>query len=732
MVRVPDAPTMTTERRPLALALLALAACQAPARTPDAPASRADVVVYGGTSAGVAAAVRLARLGRSVIVVSPDEHLGGLSSSGLGFTDSGEKSVIGGVSREFYARIFDHYADDGAWTRQTRESYGNRGQHGVAVDGRTGTMWVFEPHVAEQAFEDMIAEAGVRVDRGVRLDRGAGGVEMASGGDAPRIASFRTLDGARYAAKVFVDATYEGDLMAAAGVSYHVGRESNDTYGETWNGVQPDARHHGHHFGVVDGPVDPYVVPGDPASGHIPLVGGDPIQPRGAGDDRVQSYCFRLCMTDDPENLVPFEAPEGYDPADYELVARVFEAGWRRTIPPFDRMPNLKTDTNNHGPVSFDFVGGADAYPEASYERRAEIVAAHERYQRGLLHFLRTSHRVPRETNAQLDSWGLAADEFVDNDNWPYQVYVREARRMVGDFVMTEHEVQGRRAVPEPIGMGSYVMDSHNVQRYVTPEGHVDNEGDVGVKPPGPYGIAYGAITPRREECANLLVPVCVSSSHIAFGSIRMEPVFMVLADSAAHAAHLAIEGGVAVQDVPYAELRAALDAAGQVCETPAPLAAELEAARAEREARSIDPASLEGLVIDDADATFEGAWTRSTASPRFLGPAYHHDGDRRDGALTATFEAVVPESLAGDIEVRLLYPYASNRATNARVTVQVGASDPVERTVDQRAAPPIPPLATPLGTFPVTPGDVVRVTLSNAGADGHVIADGVQIQRAP
>jgi len=719
---------MPNLRTALALALLVAASCRGPATSPEARPTRADVVVYGGTSAGVAAAVRLARLGREVVVVSPDEHLGGLSSSGLGFTDSGEKSVIGGVSREFYARIFDHYSDDVAWTRQTRESYGNRGQHGVAVDGATGTMWVFEPHVAEQAFEDMIAAAGVRVDRGVRLDRGPGGVEMASGGDAPRIASFRTLGGARYAAEVFIDATYEGDLMAAAGVSYHVGRESNDMYGETWNGVQPEARHHGHHFGVVDRPVDPYVVPGDPASGLIPLVGGDPIQPRGTGDDRVQSYCFRLCMSDDPENRVPFEAPEGYDPDEFELVARVFEAGWLRTIPKFDRMPNRKTDTNNHGPVSFDFVGGADEYPEASYERRAEIVAEHERYQRGLLYYLRTSHRVPRETNAQLDTWGLAADEFTDNGNWPYLVYVREARRMVGDFVMTEHEVQGRRAVPEPVGMGSYVMDSHNVQRYVTPDGHVENEGDVGVKPPGPYGIAYGAITPRREECANLLVPVCVSSSHIAFGSIRMEPVFMVLADSAAHAAHLAIEGGVAVQEVPYAELREALDGAGQVCETPEPLAAKLAAARAEREARHVDPASLEGLVIDDADATFEGAWTRSTASSRFLGPAYHHDGDRRDGALTATFEAVVPESLAGEVEIRLLYPHASNRATNTRVTVQIGASDPVERRVDQRAEPSIPPLATSLGAFTVATGEAVRVTLSNAGADGYVVADGVQL----
>lgn len=714
----------------LAFVLLTLTACRASGGAAEAPVSHADVVVYGGTSAGVAAAVRLARLGRSVIVVSPDEHLGGLSSSGLGFTDSGEKNVIGGVSREFYARIYDHYAGDEAWTRQTRESYGNRGQHGVAVDGASGTMWVFEPHVAEQAFEDMIAEAGVRVDRGVRLDRGPGGVVVAGGGGGPRIASFRSLGGARYAAEVFIDATYEGDLMAAAGVSYHVGRESNDTYGETWNGVQPDARHHGHHFGVVDGPVDPYVVPGDPASGLIALVGDDPIQSRGTGDDRVQSYCFRLCMSDDPGNRVPFEAPEGYDPEDYELVARVFEAGWLRTIPKFDRMPNRKTDTNNHGPVSFDFVGGADEYPEASYERRAEIVAEHERYQRGLLYFLRTSDRVPPETNAQLDTWGLAADEFEDNGNWPYQIYVREARRMVGHFVMTEHEVQGRRAVPGPIGMGSYVMDSHNVQRYVTPEGHVDNEGDVGVKPPGPYGIAYGAITPRREECANLLVPVCVSSSHIAFGSIRMEPVFMVLADSAAHAAHLAIEGGVAVQEVPYAELRAALDAAGQVCETPAPLAAKLAAARAEREGRHVDPASLEGLVIDDADATFQGAWTRSTGSSHFLGPAYHHDGDRRDGGLSATFEATIPESLAGEIEIRLLYPHHPNRATNARVTVEVTGTEPVTRSVDQRAEPPIPPLATSLGKFTTAPGDVVRVTLSNAETDGYVVADGVQITR--
>lgn len=352
---------------------------------------------------------------------------------------------------------------------------------------------------------------------------------------------------------MFIDATYEGDLMAAAGVSYTVGREACGQYGEKWNGVQAGVYHHRHYFST---PIDPYIVPGDPSSGLLPHISVEPIQPNCTGDDKIQAYCYRLCMSNHPDNRVPFEKPEGYDPANYELLARVFESGWNEWFAKFDVIPNRKTDTNNHGPFSSDYIGMNYDYPEASYERRREIVEDHINYQKGLLYFVSTDERVPEEVRNRMQNWGLAKDEFTDNGNWPYQLYVREARRMVGAYVTTENEVLGKVNVPDPVGMGSYTLDSHNVQRFVTEEGFVQNEGDVGVKPSKSYHIAYGSIIPVKEECENLLVPICVSSSHIAFGSIRMEPVFMILGQSAAAAAVMAIDNKTSVQDVPYEQLK--------------------------------------------------------------------------------------------------------------------------------------------------------------------------------
>ncbi len=274
-----------------------------------------------------------------------------------------------------------------------------------------------------------------------------------------------------------------------------------------------------------------------------------------------------MCLTDAPDNRVPFAEPAGYDPGRYELLARIFAAGWRETFAKFDPIPNRKTDTNNHGPMSTDFIGGSRDYPEASYERRRRIVLEHEAYQKGWLWFIVSDPRVPRDVRDEMRRWGLAKDEFADNGHWPRQLYIREARRMVGRRVMTENELLKRRDVSDPVGMGSYGIDSHNIQRIVTPEGAVQNEGDIGVPTNGPYQIAYGALTPQAGQAGNLLVPVCVSSSHIAFGSIRMEPVFMILAQSAATAACLAIDGGIAVQDVPYGKLRARLLADGQILE---------------------------------------------------------------------------------------------------------------------------------------------------------------------
>jgi hypothetical protein len=531
-----------------------------------APTRGTDILVYGCTAGGVSAAVQAGKLGKSVLMVCPETHLGGMSSGGLGWTDSGNKAVIGGLAREFYHRVRQHYDRPDAWRWQKRDEYGNRGQDTEAVDTTSPTMWIFEPHVAEEIFEAWVREAGITVIRNACLDREKG-VEK----DGTRIVSMATLDGKRYFARMFIDATYEGDLMAAAGVSYRVGRESSATYGERWAGVQTQAFHHGHNFGVIKTPISPYVVPGDASSGVLPHVSAAPVGRDGDGDSKVQAFCFRLCLTRVAANRVPFPRPAGYDPREFELLLRVFAAGWRETFDKFDPIPNGKTDTNNHGPFSTDAIGMNWDYPDASDARRREIVARHAAYQQGWLYFIANDPRVPAVVRDQMAAWGLARDEFADNGNWPHQLYIREARRMVGKHVMTEHELTRQRPTPEPIGMGSYGIDSHNVQRYITAQGSVQNEGDIGVSTNGPYQISYGSLVPRPGDVTNLLVPVCVSSSHVAYGSIRMEPVFMVLGQSASTAAAIAIDARLAVQDVPYERLRARLLADGQVLEYTPP-----------------------------------------------------------------------------------------------------------------------------------------------------------------
>ena len=545
--------------RHTALGILLWSASVQLAAAPALP-DKADIVIYGCTSGAIAAAIQARHMNKSVVLVCPERHLGGLTAGGLGWTDSGDKAVIGGLSREFYHRVWIEYQKPETWRWQRREQYGNKGQGTEALDTTGRTMWIFEPHVAEQVYEKWIQELKIPVARNSWLDRRKG-VRL----DGRRIVSITTLDGKTYAGKVFIDATYEGDLMAAAGVEYTVGRESTATYGEKWNGVQTGVLHHRHHFGVLKTPISPYVVPGDPSSGVLPLVSTAPPGEYGSADKKVQAYCFRMCLTQVPENRVAFAKPEGYDPNQYELLVRIFNAGWRETFQKFDPIPNLKTDTNNHGPFSTDYIGRNWDYPEATYERRREIVQEHERYQRGWLYFIANDPRVPEDVRSQMAKWGLAKDEFTDTGNWPHQIYVREARRMLGKYVMTENELLKRKPTPESIGMGSYGIDSHNIQRYITPEGFVQNEGDIGVSTRGPYQIAFGSILPKSGQAPNLLVPVCLSSSHIAYGSIRMEPVFMILGQSAATAAAMAIDGNLAVQDVPYDKLRARLLADGQV-----------------------------------------------------------------------------------------------------------------------------------------------------------------------
>jgi FAD dependent oxidoreductase len=521
------------------------------------------VCIYGGTAGGVAAGVQAARMGKSAVIAEFGNHLGGLTSGGLGATDIGNKAAIGGIAREFYHRVALHYANRNAWRfEQPEEYFTKRGGRSTAgeLSGADATRWTFEPHVAEDILFQMVNEAKV----GVYFQQRLASVNK----EGERITEIAMENGKVYRAAMFVDATYEGDLMAKAGVSYTVGREGNAKYNETLNGVRAETPKH--QFTV---PVDPYLRPGDAGSGLLPFIqSGDGGTP-GAGDACVQAYNFRLCYTQDPINRLPHRPPPKYDPAKYELLARYLEAlvAAQRTpeLKAFWNpvwMPNGKTDINNNGGFSTDFIGANYAYPDADYATRAQIRQAHEDYVRGFVYFLATSPRVPQNMRAEMQKWGPARDEFPDTDHWPHQLYVREARRMISDYVMTEHNCRGQQVAEDPVGLGAYGMDSHNCQRIVK-GGHAENEGDVEVSVRSPYPICYRSIVPKAGECENLLVPICLSATHIAYGSIRMEPVFMILGQSAATAAVLAMEGKVPVQKLPYASLRPRLAADKQVLE---------------------------------------------------------------------------------------------------------------------------------------------------------------------
>jgi hypothetical protein len=671
-----------------------------------------DVVVYGGTSAGVIAAVQAKKMGKSVIIVGPDVHLGGLSSGGLGYTDTGNKAVIGGLARNFYHRVWGEYQKDSTWAWQRPEAFGNKGQGTVAMDKDERTMWIFEPSVAEKVFEDYVKEFGLSVLRDEWLDR-AKGVRVADG----RIAEITMLSGKKFAGKMFIDATYEGDLLAAAGVSYHVGREANSAYGEEWNGNQVGILHHGHHFGAVKKPISAYKVPGYPFSGLLPRISPEPPGVRGEGDKRVQAYCYRWCATDHPDNRIPFPKPANYDASQYELLVRVLDAGWRQTFHKFDLLPNRKTDTNNHGPFSFDNIGMNYDYPEASYERRKEILAEHRTYQQGLLWFLANDPRVPADVREEASRWGLPKDEFKDNGHWPHQIYVREARRMVGAFVMTENELTKKKPTPDSVGMGSYTIDSHNVRRYVTPEGNVQNEGDIGV-PISPYSIAYGSLVPKRGEIANLFAPVACSATHIAYGSIRMEPVFMILGQSAATAAVLAIDGNLAVQDVPYAVLRARLLADGQVLEH------ESSKEKPKGHGSAKPASSLPGVTVDDDEAALTGDWKQSSANSGFVGSGYRHDDKGSAGPVSATFIGKLPA--AGTYAVSLTVVPNANRSRDALVRIE-HADGAAEIRADLTGKGSKDGLL-PLGAYRFSAGPA-KVTVSNSGAKGYVLVDAVNWQ---
>jgi len=523
-----------------------------------------EVCVYGGTSGGIAAAIQAARMQKTVVLLEFDNHIGGLTTGGLGATDIGNKAAIGGIAREFYGRIAEHYAKEESWVYEQSADYFARraGSQTIASDPLTApagqrTMWTFEPKVAEMIFKEMLQDAGVPVRYHQRL------ASVRKRGD--RMVAITMDDGSEFRAKMYVDASYEGDLMAKAGVQYHVGREANSVYRETLNGVRAKTPKH-----QIIVHVDPYVRPGDPSSGLLPFVqrgsGGKP----GTGDDRVQAYNYRLCFTTNDVNRLPVTPPPNYDPAQYELLARYVEAlvkaGKKPQLSQFWHpiwLPNHKTDINNNGGFSTDFIGANYDYAEASHKERARIALEHEHYTRGFITFLATSPRMPENIRAAMQRWGPCKDEFADSGGWPNQLYVREARRMISDYVMTEHNCRGARVAEDSVGLGAYNMDSHNVQRIVK-NGRVENEGDV-QEPVKPYPISYRSLVPKQRQCENLFVPVCLTASHIAYGSIRMEPVFMILGQSSATAAALAIDDDVPVQKVDYLKLRQRLLADKQV-----------------------------------------------------------------------------------------------------------------------------------------------------------------------
>ncbi|MBO5311840.1 MAG: FAD-dependent oxidoreductase [Bacteroidales bacterium] len=567
-----------------------------------------DVCVYGGNSASVMAAYSAAQMGSDVVVVSPDMRVGGLTTGGLGYTDIGNKQAVVGVAKQFYRKIGEHY-------------------------GKL-EQWVFEPSVALEIMEQYLDHPRIKVYKGYRLDE-----VVKDGTDITSISAVgENGDTLVFSARNFVDGTYEGDLMAKAGVSYHVGREANEVYGETWNGVQLMK---GHQF--PDG-VDPYVVKGRPDSGLLWGISTQSLLPDGSADTLVQAYNYRICLTDSLENMVPITRPENYDSTRYELLLRLFAAQPdKRELNQYfiwSRMPGRKTDINNRGGFSSDMIGMNYNYPEATYEQRQAIIKAHTDYTKGLLYFYGHDERVPAELRQQMLQWGYPKDEYVENGHWTPQLYVREVRRMVGEYVATQKDCEGKADIKDGIAMAAYNMDSHNCQRIVVEKdgkAMVKNEGNVEIPGGYPYPISYRCLTPKREECTNLLVPACLSSSHIAFGSIRMEPVFMALGQASGIAAALARNG---VQSLDASLVQEVM-----------------------RENPFMDGSEPEILIDDSSDAVmYSGLW-KSVKGRRGFGPTYLELKGKFD---KETLEYRLPEGLSGEYD---LYSYQQVRGRLNPVT---------------------------------------------------------------
>jgi hypothetical protein len=646
-----------------------------------------DVVVYAGTPGGIATAVAASRQGVSVLLLETTRHLGGMTTGGLSSTDVGPKpEVLGGFAHEFFQRTDEHYADDAS--RKPRD------------------FWYQEPHVAEMVFNQMLHEAKVQTVFGSPVEA----VEKSG----QRIASFKTTDGTVYRGRVFVDASYEGDLLARAGITYIVGREGRQPYDESLAGFQPD-------------PFRPQTIqhmsqPGSAYTHGTPakisaykdgklLAGINTDWPAvGSADRRSQSYNFRVIVTTQPANRVPFPKPAHYDPPRYEILARIIDAfpGIRfEKLVYLGPIPHDKFDANASGLVQgTDHVGANVDYPEADYAARQRIVQDHIDYVQGFFWFLANDPRVPQSLRDQASQYGLARDEFVDNQNWPYALYVREARRMIGAYVMRQDDCTKSITKRDSIGMGAFILDSHAVQRLVDQEGNVIDEGNFDVAA-RPYQIPYRAITPLKQQCENLLVPVALSASHVAYGSIRMEPQFMILGHSAGIAAAMAIQQNQAVQDIDVSALQATLRQQHQILEL-----------------QPATPASgFEGIVIDDDQATYTGDWTTSTFGSPIQG-SYHHDGNADKGGKTARFEVKLPS--AGKYEVRFAYVQASNRASNVPVMVE-SAEGTKTVLVNEKRVPSIAGHFISLGSFSFADDKPAIIVISSRDTDGYVAVDAVQ-----
>lgn len=655
-----------------------------------------DIVVYGGTSGGITAAVQAAKMGKKVVLVSPTPHLGGLTSSGLGWTDLGSTAILGGLSREFYQRVYTYYSQQPNWN-QIRDM---NGQGTRAFNHTTLVASIFEPKVAEAVFNEMLDEWDIPVFTGL-LDL-EDGVIM----NGMRITGLRMEDGETYRGKMFIDASYEGDVMAGAGVSWFIGREANEEYGESNSGVQVGKG--GHNFGGILASISAYVIPGNPGSGLLPGIEPS-VEPNGTEDHRLQAYCFRMCLTDRADNRLMVAQPPGYDEANYELLLRAVEAGQSGSFFKLDLMPNRKTDSNNQGAVSTDYIGrnyGPDwNWATLNHAQRTALAKEHENWQRGLIWTLQNHPRVRAiHTNGLYSSWGLPKDEFTDNGHWPYQLYVREARRMVSDYVMSTKNCRGTVVAQDSVGMAAYTMDSHHVQRYVNASGFVRNEGDVQDGTAGPYPISYRSIVPRTGECENLLVPWCLSSSHMAFGSIRMEPVFMGLGQSSATAAAIAIDDEISVQEVPYSKLVVKLRTDGQALTT------------------DTSGGIGNSIVVDNADSNvvITGEWTPSTSQSGYYGANYLTDGDTGKGSKSVRFIPDLPATSSYTVSLR--WPGQANRATNVLVRIHHNGGV-FETRVNQEQNSNT---WVNLGTFQFNAGSspAGSLVIDNAGSNEYVIAD--------